>query len=79
VSVLISIWVNGRHSYRPLTTTLGSLIGLLPESDVNRALETVSIDRPLLGGGYARVNFPRNMESASKIILLNGDRLTWRR
>jgi hypothetical protein len=77
VSVLISVWVNGRHSYRPLSTTLGSLIGLLPESEANRALETVSIDRPLLAGGYARVNFPHDMESASKIILLNGDRLTW--
>jgi hypothetical protein len=79
VSVLISVWVNGRHSYRPLSTTLGSLIGRLPESEANRALETVSIDRPLTGGGYARVNFPHDMENASKVILLNGDRLTWRR
>lgn len=77
VSVLISVWVNGRHSYRPLVTTLGSLIGRLPESEAKRALETVSIDRPLTGGGYAKVNFPHDMESASKIILLNGDRLTW--
>jgi hypothetical protein len=52
---------------------------LLPESEANPALETVSIDRPLLVGGYARVKFPHDMESASKIILLNGDRLTWRR
>ena len=79
VSVLISVWVNGRHVYHPLTTTLGSLIGRLPESEVKRALETVSIDRPLMGGGYARVNFPHDQESAGKVILLNGDQLTWRR
>ena len=79
VSVLISVSVNGRRSFRPLSTTLGSLIGSLPESEVSRALETVSIDRPLVGGGYASVNFPHDKESASKVILLNGDRLTWRR
>jgi hypothetical protein len=79
VSVLISVWVNGRCVYHPLSTTLGSLIGRLPESEVNRALETISIDRPLMGGGYARVNFPHDQESAGKVILLNGDRLTWRR
>ncbi len=79
VSVLISVWINGRHVFHPLSTTLGSLIGRLPESEVNRALETVSIDRPIIGGGYARVNFPHDQESAGKVILLNGDRITWRR
>jgi hypothetical protein len=79
VSVLMSVWVNGRHSYRPLGTTVGSLIGLLPESERNRALVTVSMERPLVGGEYARVNFPHDMEGASKVILLNGDRLRWHR
>ena len=78
VSVLISVRVNGRHLYRLLSTTVGSLIGMLPESEANRALATVSIERPLVGGGYARVNFPHDRESAGKITLLNGDRLTWR-
>ncbi len=79
VSVLISVWVNGRHLYHPLSTTLGSLLGRLPESEMNRALATVSIDRPLVGGAYARVNFPRDRDGAGKVILLNGDRLTWQR
>jgi hypothetical protein len=79
VSVLISVWINGRHFYHPLSTTLGSLIGRLPESEVNRALATVSIDRPLIVGGYARVNFPHDRDGAGKVILLNGDRLTWQR
>jgi hypothetical protein len=79
VSVLISVWVNGRHLYHPLSTSLGSLLGRLPESEMNRALASVRIDRPLMGGGYARVNFPHDQESASKIILRNGDRLSWQR
>lgn len=77
VSVLISVWVNGRHLYLPLSTTVGSQIGRLPESEVNRALATVTLERPLIGGGYARVTFPHSLEGASKVILLNGDRLTW--
>jgi hypothetical protein len=58
---------------------VGSLIGLLPENERNRALITVSMERRLIGGGYARVNFPHDMEGASKVILLNGDRLKWHR
>ncbi|SRR6266567_483069 len=79
VSVMMSLWVNGRHLYRPLSATVGSLIGMLPDSEANRALATVSIKRPLVGGGYARVNFPHDQEGARKVILLNGDRLTWHR
>ena len=79
VSVLISVWVNGRHLYHPLSTTLGSLLGRLPESEMNRALATVSVDRPLVGGAYARVTFPHDRDGAGKVILLNGDRLTWQR
>jgi hypothetical protein len=78
VSVLMSIWENGRRLYHPLGTTVGSLIGRRPESEANGALATVSLERALVGGGYARVNFPHDAEGASKVILLNGDRLTWR-
>jgi hypothetical protein len=78
VSVLMSVWVNGHLAYHPLGTTVGSLLGRLPEDEKNRALASVSLERPLGGGGYARVNFPLDLEGASKIILLNGDRLNWR-
>jgi hypothetical protein len=78
VSVLMSVWVTGRRSYHPLGTTVGSLIGRLPESEANGALATVSMERPLVGGGYARVNFPHDAEAARQVLLLNGDRLTWR-
>jgi hypothetical protein len=77
VSVLMSVWVNGRHLYRPPSATVWTLIGRLPESERDRALATVSIERPLIGGGYARVNFPHDREGAGTVLLLNGDRLTW--
>jgi hypothetical protein len=79
VSVLMSIWVNGRRTYSPLTATAGSLLGRLPESERDRALETVTLERPLVGGGYARVHFAHDLEGARNVILLNGDRLSWRR
>ncbi|MDR3751107.1 MAG: hypothetical protein P4K94_06430 [Terracidiphilus sp.] len=78
VSVLMSVWVNGHRTYSPLGTTLGSLLGRLPDSERNQALATLSMERPLVGGGYAPVNFPRDLDSARNVILLNGDRLTWR-
>ena len=77
VSVLMSVWVNGRHTYNSVGATAGSLLGRLPDSERNRALATVSLERPLAGGGYARVNFPHDLEGARNVILLNGDRLAW--
>jgi hypothetical protein len=77
VSVLMSIWVNGRHTYNSVGATVGSLLGRLPDSERNSALAAVSLERPLVGGGYARVNFPHDLEGARNVILLNGDRLAW--
>jgi hypothetical protein len=77
VSVLMSVWVNGRLTYNSLSATVGSLLGRLPESERNSALATVSLERPLVGGGYARVIFPHDLEGARNVILLNGDRLAW--
>ncbi len=77
VSVLLSVWVNGHRSFYPLGTSLGSLIGRMPERAGHRALASVVVERALVGGGYMRVNFPHDSEGARKVILLNGDRLRW--
>jgi hypothetical protein len=78
VSLLSSLWVNGRRSYRPVGTTLGYMIDILPKDKKARALATISLKRPLPTGGYAEVTFPKTTEDAQQIILLSGDRLTWR-
>ena len=80
VSLLAPIWVNGRLLYRPPGRTVGYLIGLLKsDREQARALQTLLLRRPLITGGYAEVVFPRTMESAQQVILLSGDRLTWKK
>jgi len=80
VSLLASVWINGRLLYRPLGTTVGYMIETLSKSgsEQARALETISVRRPLTTGGYAAVNFPKTLASANQVILLNGDRLSWK-
>ena len=73
----MSVWVNGRLTYNSLGATVGSVLGRLPDSERNSALATVSLERPLADGGYARVDFPHDLEGARNVILLNGDRLAW--
>ncbi|WP_158943919.1 hypothetical protein [Granulicella sp. S190] len=77
VSLLFPIWVNGKLSYRPIGTTLEYMIAILQANKKSRAIETISLKRPLATGGYAEVVFPRTMEDAGQILLLSGDRLTW--
>jgi hypothetical protein len=78
VSLLLPIWLNGKLSYRPIGTTLGYMIDILPVKEKTRALETIELKRALATGGYADVIFKRNIEDAQQIFLLNGDRLTWK-
>ena len=79
VSLLASVWVNGRLLYRPPGTTVAYLVEVLKsDREQARALQTLSLRRPLITGGYAEVVFPRTMESAQQVILLSGDRLTWK-
>jgi hypothetical protein len=77
VSLLFPIWLNGKLTYRPIGTTLGYMIDILPTKEKTRALETIELKRPLASGGYAGVVFQRTLEDAQQIFLLNGDRLTW--
>jgi hypothetical protein len=77
VSLLFPIWLNDKLSYRPIGTTLGYMIDILPAKEKARALETMELKRPLATGGYAAVVFQRSFEDAQQIFLLNGDRLSW--
>jgi hypothetical protein len=78
VSLLFPVWVNDKLDYRPIGTTVGYMIDILPMSKKARALETVSLKRPLTMGGYAEVTFQKSTQSAGQVLLLSADRLTWK-
>lgn len=44
----------------------------------NQVLQTASLSRPVVDGGYAKVKFPRTFESVSQIVLLPGDKVGWK-
>jgi hypothetical protein len=79
VSLLSSLWINDRLIYLPLGTSLYYVVETVSGSEHGqaRALETISLRRPLATGGYAEVIFPRTLTSVQQVILLSGDRLTW--
>lgn len=78
VSLLASIWINGRLSYRSFGFTLGQVLELLPVNEQPRAIATFTLQRPLRRGGYANIVIARNPDATEQIILLPGDRITWK-
>jgi hypothetical protein len=42
-----------------------------------RAMQTVTVERPYLGN-YATIRFDRTRSEMSKLILINGDRISWK-
>jgi hypothetical protein len=63
VSLLSSLWINGRLIYLPLGTSLYYVVETVSRSEHEqaRALETISLGRPLATGGYAEVIFPPDL------------------
>jgi len=85
VSLLSSVQINGKTELRPFGTTVGYMIDVRfstpgpPNKDLlDHDLQTVTLSRPMVTGGYAEVKFPRTMDSVSQIVLLPGDRLAWK-
>ena len=76
VSVLSAVTINGRKALYGPGTTLGQLLDALPDRAKASALATVSVQRPW-NSGYAGLVFQRDIEAASKVILINGDRIRW--
>ena len=77
VSLLESLWINGRSTLYPLGTQLVSLLRELPQDKRARALSSVRVMRPLASGTYAEYLFPKTMEGLTQVTLLPGDRVAW--
>jgi hypothetical protein len=78
VSLLSSIWINGRRTTCPFGASLASRLFLLPEVNQAEALESVQVSRRLGVGHYASIHLTRTIEGAQHLLLLPGDRIEWR-
>ena len=78
VSLLTSLWVNGRSTLYPLGTQLVTLLSELPQAKQAKALSSARVMRPLASGAYAQILFSKTMEGARQVTLLPGDRVAWR-
>ncbi len=78
VSLLASLWINGRLTLYPLGTQLVILLRGLPQGKEAKVLSSVRLMRPLASGAYAEILFPKTMEGVGQVTLLPGDRVTWR-
>lgn len=76
-SLLSTVTVNGHAALYAPGITLSQIIGTIRPARYERAMQTVTIQRPYLGT-YAAIRFDRNRSEMRKLILINGDRITWK-
>jgi hypothetical protein len=77
VSLLSTVTVNGHAALYAPGITLSQVIGTLSPPSDEKAMETVTVQRPYLGS-YATIRFDRNRSEMRKLILINGDRISWK-
>jgi hypothetical protein len=76
-SLLSTVTVNGHAALYAPGVTLAQVIGTLSSPTYEKAMETVTVQRPYLGN-YATIRFDHNRSEMRKLILINGDRISWK-
>jgi hypothetical protein len=76
-SLLSTVTVNGHAALYAPGVTLARVIGTLSPPTYEKAMETVTVERPYLGN-YVTIGFDRNLPEMRKLILINGDRISWK-
>jgi hypothetical protein len=77
VSLLASLWINGRSTLYPLGTPLAVVLPELHQRRQAKLLSSVRVMRSLASGAYAEILFPKTMEALRQVTLLPGDRVAW--
>lgn len=77
VSLLASLWINGRSTLYPLGTQLAVVLPELHQRRQAKLLSSVRVMRSLASGAYAEILFPKTMEALRQVTLLPGDRVAW--
>jgi hypothetical protein len=76
ISLLSTITVNGRAVLYAPGTTLAQVLGANTVNKLDGALKTVTVQRRF-DDHDATISFSRDRATASKLILINGDRIRW--
>jgi hypothetical protein len=56
---------------------LAQVIGSLNSRLYEKAMKTVAVQRPY-SGNYATIRFDHKLSEMRKVILINGDRVSWK-
>ncbi len=78
MSVDMNVIVNGKVEYFPVGSTVESVLGDIPKTQLAGALKTLRIQR-LFRGKYAEMEFNHNSRAPSQITLFTGDQLSWKK
>jgi len=76
ISLLSTITINGRAALYAPGTTLAQVLEVNTADKPDRTLQAVTVQRRF-DDHYATILFSRDRETASKLILINGDRIKW--
>jgi hypothetical protein len=76
-SLLSTVTINGHAALYAPGITLSQIIGTIRPAMQERAMQTVTVQRPYLGN-YATIRFDHSRSEMRKLILINGDRITWK-
>jgi len=78
VSLLSTIWINGRRTSCPFGAPLSHLLFSIPFPEQSEALESIRIMRRVNFAHYAPIQIPRTLDGAAQLLLLPGDRIQWK-
>ena len=77
VSLLSSVTVNGHSALYAPGTNLAQILDAVPTPKRERAMQTVTVQRRFREG-FVAVQFPRQQQAFSSLVLLNQDRINWK-
>jgi hypothetical protein len=81
LSLFSTVWVNGRRTsclFESSLADLSSLSSCQPRPEQTMALESTQVFRRVNPDHYAEIDFPRNKDGVTQLLLLPGDRVEWR-
>jgi hypothetical protein len=74
---MLQIVLNGAHTYFPIGSKLWFILPDMKEAQQARLLRTLRVERPFQGKAL-EVQFARTEAEISQLVVLGGDRISWK-